>query len=324
MKNILLIIVFLSFAFAAFSQAEIAPPERYRFQFLAIDKQIALPGGNTATRPTPVAGKYWIRYNTDSLKFEYSTGSLWNSFNGGNVSVPTAWGAITGTITSPADLLTALGKKVDTADLAAMFTPYLKTTIAAATYASTSGSYANPPWITSLAWNKLTAVPSTFNPSAHTHALSDLSQSTASNGQVVQWNSSSWVPISLTKALVGLSHVDDTPDSTKPVSNPQALALSFKQNLLPTDTVIYTGTAAVINRDTSFTSTCGWPVNNYDKISLTPFINKRIRLVAGGMTMNDRCNFDWYFDWNSTTGVLRIYPGIRPTEGILTYQISAY
>jgi hypothetical protein len=34
---------------------------------------------------------------------------------------------------------------------------------------STSGSYADPVWITSLGWAKLTGVPATFPPSAHTH-----------------------------------------------------------------------------------------------------------------------------------------------------------
>lgn len=36
------------------------------------------------------------------------------------------------------------------------------------------GTYANPAWITSLAWAKLTGVPSTFAPSAHTHVATDL------------------------------------------------------------------------------------------------------------------------------------------------------
>jgi hypothetical protein len=37
-----------------------------------------------------------------------------------------------------------------------------------------SGSYANPSWLTALAWSKLTGVPSTFAPSAHTHVAGDL------------------------------------------------------------------------------------------------------------------------------------------------------
>lgn len=38
----------------------------------------------------------------------------------------------------------------------------------------TGGNYTNPSWIASLAWGKLTSVPSTFPPSAHTHTIADL------------------------------------------------------------------------------------------------------------------------------------------------------
>ena len=40
--------------------------------------------------------------------------------------------------------------------------------------ALTSGSYANPAWITSLAWSKLTGVPTTFAPAAHNQAWSTI------------------------------------------------------------------------------------------------------------------------------------------------------
>lgn len=39
----------------------------------------------------------------------------------------------------------------------------------------TSGSYANPIWITSFAWSKLTGVPATFAPSFHTHPSAEIS-----------------------------------------------------------------------------------------------------------------------------------------------------
>jgi hypothetical protein len=39
---------------------------------------------------------------------------------------------------------------------------------------ATTGSYADPVWLTSLAWSKLTGVPATFTPSAHTHAWADI------------------------------------------------------------------------------------------------------------------------------------------------------
>lgn len=56
---------------------------------------------------------------------------------------------------------------------------------------------ANPAWVTSLAWAKLTGVPSTFAPSAHTHALSELLQSGATLNQVVRWNGTTWVPATI-------------------------------------------------------------------------------------------------------------------------------
>lgn len=81
-----------------------------------------------------------------------------------------AWGSITGTLASQTDLQTALDAKASTSSLSS----YLTTATAASTYASLSGSYANPSWITSLAWSKLTGVPSTFTPAAHDQAISTI------------------------------------------------------------------------------------------------------------------------------------------------------
>lgn len=39
---------------------------------------------------------------------------------------------------------------------------------------TTAGSYSDPAWIASLAWGKLTGVPSTFAPSTHTHVTGDI------------------------------------------------------------------------------------------------------------------------------------------------------
>ena len=52
----------------------------------------------------------------------------------------------------------------------------------------------NPSWVTDLPWTKLTGVPSTFAPSAHTHPPSDITQSGATTGQVLQWDGTAWVP----------------------------------------------------------------------------------------------------------------------------------
>jgi hypothetical protein len=48
-----------------------------------------------------------------------------------------------------------------------------------ARYPQLAGSYANPAWITDLAWAKLTGVPSTFAPSAHTHPVAEISDMSA-------------------------------------------------------------------------------------------------------------------------------------------------
>ena len=62
---------------------------------------------------------------------------------------------------------------------------------------------ANPAWITALAWAKLTGVPATFTPSAHTHPLSDLAQSGATTNQIIQWNGTAWVPVTFTAGIGG-------------------------------------------------------------------------------------------------------------------------
>lgn len=48
-------------------------------------------------------------------------------------------------------------------DTAAMLAHYLRSSDAAATYVSLTGSYANPSWITSLAWSKITGTPTTIS-----------------------------------------------------------------------------------------------------------------------------------------------------------------
>ena len=48
-----------------------------------------------------------------------------------------------------------------------------------ARYPQLSASYSNPAWITALAWAKLTGVPATFAPSAHTHPVADVSDMSA-------------------------------------------------------------------------------------------------------------------------------------------------
>jgi hypothetical protein len=53
-------------------------------------------------------------------------------------------------------------------------TRYFTETESDARFVALGGSYSNPTWITSLAWSKLSGVPTTFAPSAHTHAAGDI------------------------------------------------------------------------------------------------------------------------------------------------------
>lgn len=94
-----------------------------------------------------------------------------------------------------------------------------------------SGSYSNPSWITSLAWSKLSGVPSTFAPSPHTHPLSDLTQSGAANGQIPQWNGSNWVPVTFSSGwgLTGNSGTNPTTDFIGTIDNQD---LVFRRNNL--------------------------------------------------------------------------------------------
>ena len=48
-----------------------------------------------------------------------------------------------------------------------------------------AGSYANPTWITSLSWAKITGTPPTYAPSAHTHPFTEIT-GTIANAQVPQ------------------------------------------------------------------------------------------------------------------------------------------
>ena len=81
----------------------------------------------------------------------------------------------------------------------------------------------NPSWIIDLAWSKLTGVPSTFAPSAHTHTLSNLTQSGATTGQVAQWNGTAWVPAtagsSVMKPRWNTSTATGSTTSTIPLDN---------------------------------------------------------------------------------------------------------
>lgn len=62
----------------------------------------------------------------------------------------------------------------------------------------------------SVAYSSLTGTPSTFTPSSHTHALSEVTQSGATTGQVATWNGSAWAPAAPTGGVSDGSKGDIT------------------------------------------------------------------------------------------------------------------
>lgn len=105
---------------------------------------------------------------------------------------------------------------------------------------------ANPAWITALEWTKLTGVPATFTPSAHTHPLSELAQSGATTNQIIQWNGTAWVPVTFTAGIGGtlgttdnaLTRADGTGGTTAQGSG---VTLDDSANLLATNWTVASG-----------------------------------------------------------------------------------
>ena len=80
--------------------------------------------------------------------------------------------------------------------------------------------------IPTISYTALANVPATFSPAAHTHSTSDVASFTAAAAAAapVQSVAGRSGAVTLTKADVGLGSVDDTADSSKPVSTAQAAA----------------------------------------------------------------------------------------------------
>jgi hypothetical protein len=74
-------------------------------------------------------------------------------------------------------------------------------------------------------WNDLTDKPATFPPETHTHPLSDLTQSSATTGQVVTWDGSAWVPEDPTGGGIS-SYLDltDVPNTFPPSNHTHAIS----------------------------------------------------------------------------------------------------
>lgn len=130
-----------------------------------------IEGDMPVTPQTSVAASQ-ISGGSDGQCLVKSSGvSQWGGCGGVAAAV---WGAITGTLSSQTDLQSALGAKEPTISAGSIgqYWRWDKTwqalnAAAVANAVDQTGSYANPSWITSLAWAKLTGIPSTFAPSAH-------------------------------------------------------------------------------------------------------------------------------------------------------------
>lgn len=103
----------------------------------------------------------------------------------------------------------------------------------------------------SLAWADITGKPSTFTPSAHTHAISDVTglqtaldgkqasgsyEPAFSSGTTSQFFRGDKTFQDLNKTVVGLGNVDNTSDASKPVSTAQQTALNLKENSITAGT----------------------------------------------------------------------------------------
>lgn len=121
----------------------------------------------------------------------------------GNFAAGTITAALIGNVTGNADTATTAGSAASVPWSGVTSTP---TTIAGygitdfvslgdAQWVQLDGAYADPSWITALAWAKLTGVPSTFTPSAHTHAPADITGFGAAGGYL-RSSGSAWVRVS--------------------------------------------------------------------------------------------------------------------------------
>lgn len=111
-------------------------------------------------------------------------------------------------------------------------------------------------------WSDILNKPSAFTPSAHTHAIADVTNLQSSLDAKAPLASPTFTGTvsGITKSMVGLGNVDNTSDANKPVSTAQQAALDLKANLAsPT----FTGTPAAP------TATAG---TNTTQIATTAFV----------------------------------------------------
>lgn len=142
---------------------------------------------------------------------------------------------------------------------------------------------ANPSWVTSLPWTKLTGVPSTFAPSAHTHPLSNLTQSGASTGQYAKWDGTSWAPADISF----LGDVDDIPSTFPPAAHTHPLSALTQSGATTNQIIQWNGTAWV---PVTFTAGIGGTLGTTDNALTRADGTGGSTAQGSGVTLDDTAN----------------------------------
>ena len=102
-------------------------------------------------------------------------------------------------------------------------------------------------------WDSVSGKPSAFAPSAHTHPLSQLTQSAATTGQVATWNGTAWVPQTASAGVTSYNALTDKPSTFPPDSHNHSAADITSGTLdlarIPTGT---TSTTVALGNDSRF------------------------------------------------------------------------
>lgn len=67
---------------------------------------------------------------------------------------------------------------------------------------------------------------------------------------------------------------------------------------------------------TPFTDSCGNYHTACNQKIYPQFIGKRVRINVSGMRLSGDCTTGWWYTWNSTTGLLSLFPGETLNEGL--------
>jgi hypothetical protein len=107
-----------------------------------------------------------------------------------------------------------------------------------AKFVITSVFYGDPTWISSLAWTKITGVPTTFAPSAHTlDSHSNVTITSNSAGELLRWNGTAWINSTLAES--GIQPLDGDLTSIAGLTGTTGLLRKTAANTFVLDTATY-------------------------------------------------------------------------------------